>query len=130
MSKTITEKKNELRAQLLEIMPGYKWTVHKDSFDKYDIIKIEATGVQSSGSNRTSTLQVTLDERAGKVGYLAKSSGHGKNAPWLEEFQAPTLAQALRGLQQRYEYSASLYAGHARALQEGRVAAPKEGGAQ
>lgn len=50
----------EFRAELEKIMPGYMWTVHRPSkhlrFPPYVLV---ATGIQSSGSNRLSTLEVT-----------------------------------------------------------------------
>ncbi len=45
----------DFRKELLAIMPGYKWTVHKTISGQ----KLEATGIQTSGFNRLSTLSVT-----------------------------------------------------------------------
>ena len=111
-------------------MPGYTWTVHKQS--KYHGIHewpLVATGVQSSGSNRLSTLEVERRERDGTVTYTARSSGYGLRAPWLHENKGDTLARALRGLQDHYEAMASKYSSHAGALKVGRKGAEQEGGA-
>ena len=47
--------KSKFRTELKKIMPGYKWTVHKSSDPEYFL---DATGIMTSGFNRTSTLQV------------------------------------------------------------------------
>ncbi|PWJ81512.1 hypothetical protein C7441_11044 [Pseudaminobacter salicylatoxidans] len=111
----------EFRAELTKIMPGYSWTVHKSSTDDY----MEATGTQSSGFNRLSTLVVVRrDNYAGKGNdrpwYTVKSAGFGLRAPFLGAYEDGTLARALRGLQKHYEHMAGTYAGHARALQSAR----------
>lgn len=124
----------EFRADLEKIMPGYSWTVHKPL--KYrlpahladDLPEVlTATGIQSSGSNRLSTLEVKRREYDGVVTYEARSSGYGTRAPWLHECTDGTLARVLRGLQEHYERTAATYRSHAAALQTGR--AQKEGGA-
>jgi len=106
------------RKELLKIMPGYKWTVHK--FGGYFGF-FEATGTQSSGSNRTSTLSVKLVYKDKSKTYTVKSSGYGLRSPWLNEASGDTLAQALRTLQDGYEWKAQNYRGHAEALRCGRV---------
>src|ERR1035437_1698251 len=95
------------RKELMKIMPGYEWTVHRNSYVKGG--HISATGIQSSGFNRMSTLQVVKREasigpRHGEIEYEVKSSGFGKKAPWLAEATRSTLAQALRALQECYEH--------------------------
>ena len=125
----------EFRAELVKIMPGYSWTVHQDRTGKWlreeypdTPIVLTATGIQSSGSNRLSTLEVTRREDNGHVTYTAKSSGYGTRARWLHENKDLTLARALRGLQEHYERTAATYRSHAAAMQQGRAAlAPKEG---
>lgn len=117
----------DFRAELLKIMPGYSWTVHKSP----DSRVLNATGTQSAGFNRMSTLLVERrDNYAGRgtSWYQVKSAGFGLRAPFLGTFEDGTLARALRGLQQHYEYMAATYAGHARALQNAR-AKPQGGGA-
>jgi len=109
----------EFRAELVKIMPGYSWTVHKSSSGPYLMM---ATGTQSSGFNRLSTLRVIRTERDGAVAYEAKSAGYGLRARWLHANTDGTLARSLRGLQAHYERVAGTYAGHARALQSGRTA--------
>lgn len=122
---------NEFRAELVKIMPGYSWTVHKQpkyrNIPQCDLPLI-ATGIQSSGSNRLSTLEITRRERDGEVTYTARSSGYGTRARWLHEYTDGTLARALRGLQNHYEAMASTYYSHAGSLRVGRIA-PKEGNA-
>ncbi len=110
----------DFRAELVRIMPGYSWTVHKYS----DARVLNATGTQSSGFNRLSTVLVNRrDNYAGKgfPWYEVKSAGFGLRAPFLGTFADRTLARALRGLQQHYESMAATYGGHARALQNART---------
>ena len=108
----------EFRAELVKIMPGYNWTVHKSSIPEE---WLEATGTQSSGSNRQSTLSVVRVEREGQQPfYEAKSSGYGVRENWLYTNKDGTLARALRGLQDHYEARASTYRSHANDLQKGR----------
>lgn len=111
------------RAELVKIMPGYDWTVHKTVYNHH----LEATGTQSSGFNRTSTLSVIRTEPTdGKVTYEVKSAGFGLKAKWLHKCGAPTLARALRHLQDHYEGMARIYAGHGADLAQGRC---RKGGA-
>lgn len=109
----------KFRAELTKIMPGYDWTVHRQS--RYAPDFLEATGIQSSGFNRLSTLSVTRREKGPAVVYEAKSAGYGTRAPWLHTNADSTLARALRGLQQHYETMANTYRGHAAALQSARA---------
>lgn len=111
----------EFRVELMKIMPGYSWTVHKSTSDTF----MKATGTQSSGFNRLSTLRVERrDNYAGRgiAWYTAKSAGFGLRAQFLAENADHTLARALRGLQDLYEAKAATYAQHARALQSARTA--------
>ena len=113
----------KFREELVKTMPGYKWTVHR-SFPKLDdsgTYALCATGTQSIGFNRMSTLQIIRRERDGHITYEAKSSGFGKRAPWLHTTIDGTLARALRGLQNHYETMASEYLRHACDLQSGRT---------
>ncbi len=113
-------KQSEFRAELVKIMPGYNWTVHASrSSDKL----LVATGVQSSGSNRLSTLRVERRDNyasSGKPWYEVKSAGYGRRAPWLHTAADTTLARALRALQDHYERTASTYYQHAGALKAAR----------
>ena len=123
---------NEFRAELVKIMPGYSWTVHRDPAWLRKACELEsrsvltATGTQSSGSNRLSTLEVSRRDDGGSVAYTAKSSGYGTRARWLHEHTDGTLARALRGLQDHYRAVAATHRSHAEALEHGRKA---EGGA-
>ena len=124
----------EFRADLEKIMPGYMWTVHQNRTGKWlrekypdTPVVLTATGIQSSGSNRLSTLEVERQEHGGEVTYTARSSGYGTRAPWLHEHKDDTLARALRGLQTHYEAMASKYSSHAGALKVGRTCAEQQG---
>ena len=95
-------------------MPGYKWTVHRSDYpEEY----ISATGIQTSGFNRLSTLHVTKRKNDLEISYEVKSAGFGKNTPCLSAFTDGTLARALRGLQNYYENMASKYSIHANDLE-------------
>lgn len=112
-------KQADFRAELVKIMPGYKWVVSSLSSEAY----LQATGTQSSGSNRLSTLQVDRRDNyagSGKPRYEVKSAGFGKRAPWLATVSDGTLASALRALQEHYERVASTYSSHASDLAKGR----------
>ena len=110
---------NEFRKEMVKIMPGYDWTVHKTKVDGF----LEATGTQSSVFNRLSTLSVERRERDGNVRYTAKSAGFGMRARWLHTNEDGTLARALRGLQDHYEAMANTYRSHAKYLEEARKVA-------
>ena len=113
-------KRADFRAELMKIMPGYKWTISVQSSPGYLI----ATGTQLSGSNRLSTLRVirSVSSLDGAVKYEARSAGFGRRAPWLHSTTSKTLARALRNLQDHYESMASMYSSHAGALKVGRAA--------
>ena len=115
----------EFRKEILKIMPGYKWTVHRPfgSKGKY----LEATGTQSSGFNRISTLRIIRRECDTRIEYEAKSSGYGVKAPWVATWKDSTLARALRGLQSHYESMASLYSGCASYLEHSRRKPARKG---
>lgn len=113
---------NEFRKELVKIMPGYAWVVHQTKASGY----LEATGTQSSGFNRLSTLSVVRREQDGKSRYEAKSSGFGLGARWLHTNEDKTLARALRGLQDHYVYTANTYRAHAASMKIGRDVAHKE----
>ena len=111
---------NKFRKQLKKIMPGYSWTVHRGGVYRGDNSYLVATGVQTSGFNRLSTVQVERYEENDTVLYCVKSAGYGRTAPWLGENKDITLARALRGLQDYYENMASNHRAHARRLEAGR----------
>ena len=109
----------DFRKELVKIMPGYSWTIHMVSNPR----RITATGIQSSGFNRLSTLQVTRIEGDGwGLSYEAKSAPHGTKSPWAHTNRDRTLARALRGLQDHYERTANTYHQLAARLQNGRAA--------
>lgn len=109
---------SEFRKELKNIMPGYKWTIHKP-YTRLDKSMLTATGIITSGYNRISTLYVVWKEE-GFLKYTVKSSGFGLNAPWLGKTQGKTLANALRDLQDHYEHTAMLYAGNGNSLKNAR----------
>lgn len=111
---------NAFRAKLTKLMPGYDWTVHRAL---KGVTKITATGTQSSGFNRLSTLEVAYSSNGNGDWFTARSAGFGRRAPWLHENGDVTLARALRGLQDHYQKMAAIYGGHARALDNGRLPA-------
>lgn len=104
------------RTALDKIMPGYKWTIHRAPKGS---MKLVATGTQSSGFNRLSTLEVTWT-RKDYDWFEARSSGYGLRAPWLGKAGDATLARTLRGLQDFYRDKAATYSGHERAIAAGR----------
>jgi hypothetical protein len=105
----------DFRAELQKIMPNYNWTVHQTKSDSF----LEATGIQSAGFNRLSTLAVIRREKP-ETWYEVKSAGFGLSAPWLKTAHNKTLARALRDLQNSYESIARSYKAHADDLQHGR----------
>ena len=107
---------DEFRKELVKIMPGYNWTVHQSRIPGY----LSATGTQSSGFNRLSTLSVVRREQDGTVRYEAKSAGFGLRAKWLHSAEDRSMARALRGLQDYYEHMANTYRAHAEHLKVGR----------
>lgn len=108
---------NEFRKALVKIMPGYKWTIHKSQAEGF----LSATGTQSSGYNRLSTLHVTRREINGRAWFEARSAGPGTHSEWLHTNGDLTLARALRGLQSHYEATANKYRAHAAALEHART---------
>lgn len=112
---------DDFRAELVKIMPGYQWTVHRAG---KGAVKMFATGTQSSGFNRLSTLRVERSVVRDRPWYSAKSAGHGTRSPWVHENGDVTLARALRGLQEHYERMANTYRGHAASLKAGRAGNP------
>lgn len=119
--KEINAKRKVFREELVKIMPGYKWTVHK-GVKRSEWDYITATGVISTGLSRISTLLITRVERGGFVEYKASSSGFGKRTPWLHSTTAPRLAMALRQLQEHYKAQAYIYISAAEHLQNARKA--------
>ena len=115
---------SEFRKELVKIMPGYSWTVHRPIKFATKTTCLSATGIQSSGFNRLSTLHIirrVRREKEDRVEYEAKSSGYGLRSPWLSVYTGPTLAQALRGLQSYYESMAREYSRHAGAIEYARA---------
>ena len=117
----------KFRKELVKIMPGYTWTIRRTKrFYTPDSKYLEAEGIQSSGFNRLSTLEVIRREKDGGVMYDVRSSGFGKRAPWLATYSDVTLARALRGLQAHYDENAHIYSKHASDLEAGRKSVMEE----
>lgn len=113
----------EFRNELTKIMPGYDWKIHRTiTPDTYQ----SATGKQSSGYNRLSTLMVIRTVENGDVSYEVKSADYGTRSPWEHVTHGRTLARALRNLQQHYEHQARKFAAMASRLQDGRKPALEE----
>ena len=110
----------EFRKELIKIMPGYTWTVHRSNIYTKTYNTLTATGIQTAGFNRLSTARIVCWEKDGEIGYEVKSAGFGKSAPWLSEYTDRTLARALRGLQDHYEAMAQKYNNHAYDLERAR----------
>lgn len=109
------ETTNQLRDALKKLMPGFSWTVHKQRWPDSPLI---ATGIQSSGSNRTATVEVSLVNKF----FTVRGAGYGAQSPWTGKGAGTTLAQAFRSLQQHYEKTARDYAAMAEKLQNARKA--------
>lgn len=119
-----TTKATAFRNELVKLMPGYRWTVNHLSRTVFckDACWITATGIQSSGSNRLSTVEVVRCENATEVSYESQSAGYGVGSRWLTDqpVWGATLAQSLRRLQEYYETQRNTYAGAAAYLQGAR----------
>lgn len=118
---------DDFRTELVKIMPGYSWTVHRAA---KGASKLSATGVQSSGFNRLSTLRVERSMERDAPWYTAKSAGFGMRARFNAEIGDRTLARALRGLQEHYTRTSNEYHSLAARLQTGRVEKTLPEGAQ
>ena len=115
----VAMKPADFRAELVKIMPGYTWTVHKTP-KHLPHTELTATGIMSSGFNRISTLEVARSEAGGRVRYRARSAGHGTKSEWAHCHTDGTLARALRGLQDHYQRIAGENRALASRLKEGR----------
>ena len=113
-------KAKEFREELQKIMPGYKWTVHKNRYIAARML-LRATGIQSSGFNRIFTLQVERRDVKTVVEYEVKVAGYGTHSAWVETNTDKTLARALRGLQDNCETMARKYGNAATMLQSARL---------
>lgn len=109
----------DFRRELTQVMPGYKWVLHRA---RYAPTVQRATGTQSSGFNRLSTLQVVRTQGASGTSYQVKSAGYGAKAPWEGAATNTSLRRALRDLQKFYEDEASKYGRLAAAMEKGRYA--------
>ena len=116
----------EFRAEVTKIMPGYKWTVEKpdriygESSTASGFALMKATGIQSAGFNRMSTLHVERRDEAGKIEYEVNIADNGTRGPWVETAKGHTLARALRYVQDQCTAMEGLYRSCVFGLQVGR----------
>jgi hypothetical protein len=113
---TETKRAALFRASLTKLLPGYNWTVHKAFGAGAGLC---ATGIQSSGSNRCSTVEVK--QRADGSWFESRLSGYGLHSPWLAAGFGGSLAQAVRSLQTSLERQAGIYQAQASTLQNARA---------
>ncbi|MDR0274105.1 MAG: hypothetical protein LBI48_01955 [Burkholderiaceae bacterium] len=117
----------KFRSELVNIMPGYAWTVHKQISKS----KLEATGIQVSGFNRMSTLSISrVESEIASTCYTVKSAGFGRRNPWDGLASGDTLRKSLRELQSIYQrkanehqYAVNKHLSLVKALKQGRVLA-------
>lgn len=107
----------EFRKELNKLLPGFKWSVERRSPESRCMV---ANGIQSSGFNRTATMQVERERESGW--YKVRASGYGKNVPWLGDGYGGTLARAVRLLQDECERRASMYGTMGNTIQDARSA--------
>lgn len=117
---------DDFRSELAKVMPGYRWTVHRAGKDP---VRLVATGIQSSGFNRLSTLRVERSIERDRAWYTVKSAGFGTKAIFGVEIGDATLARALRSLQEHYLRQSNSYRALAGHLQAGRAKSKSTGGA-
>lgn len=110
------------RKELAKILPGYKWTVHRTLSTRV----ISATGIQSSGFNRLSTIEVT--RHIERPWYEAAGYGRGIRALVAGRGYGETLARAIRGLQSHYASERDRYATLEREISEARKQPQRNGG--
>lgn len=114
---------NEFRQELVQVMPGYRWTVHEAT--PAGIKRATGTTVVVSSNGIvlfTPTLEVERRENyAASVRPLySVRFALRADAPFLSEFRAATFTEALQGLQDQYQKTADTYQAHAQALASGR----------
>lgn len=105
------------REQLKKLLPGYDWTVHQSRNSRY----MTATGIQTSGFNRLSTLKVEREQKGNEELWCKVSGyGYGLRSPKMGTGTGSTLAQAMRSLQDYYESTAGKYRGLANSMAQAR----------
>lgn len=97
---------SSLRDDLLKLMPGFKWTAHRD--DSGDGSWIEATGIQTSGFNRICTVRVAVRDLNW---FEAKIAGFGARAKFVKTGCGKTLSRAFLLLQDGLKWEADMYSG-------------------
>ncbi len=118
--------RNDFRAELKKVLPGYKWIVHQAYLDATKDppvrVAIRATGTFSKGMNRMSTVKVKKYRRKedGRISYSIKSAGFGVYAQFHTAWECSTLKQAVQYLQEYYKQRKQLYAGLEWDIENGR----------
>lgn len=110
----------EFRKELVKLMPGFKWTIHRSISGKI----LNASGIQSSGFNRIATIKVSW-WKDGKW-YEVAGSGYGPHSAEMGRSSGSSLAQALRGLQDHYRNMAGKYSALESGMAEARKIVSKE----
>ena len=114
---------NEFRQELVQVMPGYRWTVHEAT--PAGIKRATGTTVVVSSNGIvlfTPTLEVERRENyaaSGRPLYSVRFALRA-DAPFLAASESGTLPEALRGLLDHYQKTAATYQAHAQALDSGR----------
>jgi len=118
-----TEQEDKFRLALKKIMPGYQWTIKKSSHPDY----IVAEGIQSSGFNRLSSLDIARIISRDGVYYLSKLYGFGRRATLIAENKDTTLARSLRNLQAHCEGQEQKWRAAVSYLKQGRTQEVRRG---
>ncbi len=100
-------KADDFRKELNKVLPGYKWTISKHTGNGQHLT---ATGIQSSGFNRVSTIEIYRESKDGYGFYSAKIWGYGRRSPLVAETgEFGSLKRALRLLQEYCEHRSSVF---------------------
>lgn len=117
------KKEPDLRERLQKLLPGFKWTVHK----QFTPEMIEATGTQSRGSNRIATITVKFWPRHNTIPkidsipwYEVKIFGYGTKGEHMGTGSDWTLASAVRSVQKQLEHRADINYSLAQTIQTAR----------
>lgn len=116
MQKYKPHTQSSFRDDLKNVLPGYNWTVHKPHMVTETLV---ATGIQSSGFNRLSTIEVQSNKEGNW--FKAKISGFGTKSPWTCECLGKTLKQVIRNLQEYLEHQERFYGSLAESVKNARI---------
>ena len=107
----------DFRNELKKLLPGYNWTVHKGTSSEF-----QASGIQSAGFNRLSTIEVNRFKTT--AWYKTFGYGYGTRVNSLGTSSGATLAQAIRSLQEGLENMGSKLLGLAGSIEAARKTKP------